>query len=378
MQVYADNAATMKMKPEVVQAVTEAMNETYGNPSGVYGAARDAKIAMEAARYSIASQLGAKTNEIFFTSGGSESNTQALLSAAAMMSQQGKTHIITTDIEHASVRKPIEQLEAMGFTVTTVHVGKDGVLDPARIHEAIREETAVVSVMMANNEIGTIQPIREIGALCHIGNTLFHVDAVQAAGHLPIDVTDLDCDLLSLSAHKFGGPKGVGALYARSNVDLSPLILGGPQERGRRAGTENVPGIVGMAEALDLACDHMAENTKKTLAMRDRLMDGLLAIPGTTLNGDREKRLPGNVSVCFDGISSEVLLVKLDEAGICASAGSACQAGSLDPSPVLLAIGRTEEEAMSSLRLTINEDNNDAEIDYLIATITKCVEELRK
>lgn len=378
MHVYADNAATTKMKPVAIREMTEAMNETYGNPSGVYSVARDAKEALESSRYMIAQNLGAKTNEIFFTSGGSESNTQAILSAAAVGAGEQKTHIITTTMEHDSVLNTMRQLQVMRFEVTILDVDENGCIDPVKIHEAMRPNTALVSVMMANNEIGTIQNINQIGAICAIENVLFHTDAVQAAGHLPIDVKAMNIDLLSLSAHKFGGPKGVGALYAASNVNLSPLILGGPQERGKRAGTENVPGVVGMAAALDDACENMEANTAKVTKLRDKLMDGLLAIPGTKLNGGRDQRLPGNVNVCFDGVDSESLLVMLDEAGICASAGSACQAGSLDPSHVLLAIGRTEKEAMSSLRLTLNEDNTEEEVDYLIEKVTESVEKLRK
>lgn len=378
MQVYADNAATTRMKPQAIQEMTEAMKETYGNPSGVYSVAREAKEALESSRYMIAQNLGAKTNEIFFTSGGSESNTQAILSAAALGAQEQKTHIITTTIEHDSVLNTMRQLQVMQFDVTILDVDENGYIDPVKIHEAMRPNTALVSVMMANNEIGTIQNVNQIGAICAIENVLFHTDAVQAAGHLPIDVKDMNIDLLSMSAHKFGGPKGVGVLYASSNVNLSPLILGGPQERGKRAGTENVPGIVGMAAALDDACENMEANTTKVTALRDKLMDGLLAIPGTKLNGGREDRLPGNVNVCFDGVESESLLVMLDEAGICASAGSACQAGSLDPSHVLVAIGRTEQEAMHSLRLTLNEDNTEEEVDYLIEKVTESVEKLRK
>lgn len=378
MHVYADNAATTKMKPVAIREMTEAMNETYGNPSGVYSVARDAKEALESSRYMIAQNLGAKTNEIFFTSGGSESNTQAILSAAAVGAGEQKTHIITTTMEHDSVLNTMRQLQVMRFEVTILDVDENGYIDPVKIHEAMRPNTALVSVMMANNEIGTIQNINQIGAICAIENVLFHTDAVQAAGHLPIDVKAMNIDLLSLSAHKFGGPKGVGALYAASNVNLSPLILGGPQERGKRAGTENVPGVVGMAAALDDACENMEANTAKVTKLRDKLMDGILAIPGTKLNGGRDQRLPGNVNVCFDGVDSESLLVMLDEAGICASAGSACQAGSLDPSHVLLAIGRTEKEAMSSLRLTLNEDNTEEEVDYLIEKITESVEKLHR
>ncbi len=377
MQVYADNAATTKIKKEALDAMVEAMEESYGNPSSVYGVGRDAKIAMEAARYTIAGAIGAKTNEISFTSGGSESNTQAILSAAAIGLPQGKNHVVISGIEHHSVTAAAEQLKAMGFTVSVVPVGEDGIVDPVKVHSKMTKKTALVSLMMANNEIGTVQPVSQIGAMCQITNVLFHVDAVQAVGHLPIDVEEMHIDLLSMSAHKFGGPKGVGALYAKTGVQLSPLILGGPQERGTRAGTENVPGIVGMAEALDLAVENMDENNAKVLALREKLVDGLLAIPGVTLNGDREQRLPGNVNVCIDGVESETLLVLLDEAGICASAGSACQAGSLDPSDVLLAIGRTEKQVLSSLRLTLNEDNTEEEVDYLISTITEKVNALR-
>lgn len=378
MHVYADNAATTRMKPAAIEEMTEAMQETYGNPSGVYSIGRDAKEALESSRYLIARNLGAKTNEIFFTSGGSESNTQAILSAAAVGAQEQKTHIITTTMEHHSVLNTMRQLQVMRFDVTILDVDENGYIDPVKIHEAMRPDTALVSVMMANNEIGTIQNVNQIGAICAIEGVLFHTDAVQAAGHLPIDVKEMNIDLLSLSAHKFGGPKGVGVLYAKSSVNLSPLILGGPQERGKRAGTENVPGIVGMAAALDEACETMEENAAKVTKLRDKLMDGLLAIPGTKLNGGKEPRLPGNVNICFDRVESESLLVMLDQAGICASAGSACQAGSIDPSHVLLAIGRTEQEALHSLRLTLNEDNTEEEVDYLIAKVTESVERLRK
>ena len=377
MKVYADNAATMKMRPEALEDMNEALQENWGNPSSVYSVGREAKIAMESARYTIAQCIGAKTNEIFFTSGGSEADTQAILSAAAIGAQTERTHVIVSAIEHQAVLKTAAQLEAMGFEVTYVQPDRDGYIDPAKIHENIRENTILVSVMAANNEIGTVQNIRQIGALCQIANVLFHTAAVQAVGHMPIDVSQLNVDLLTMSAHKFGGPKGIGAIYAKSGISLSPLILGGPQERGRRAGTENVPAMVGMATALETSCQNMEEENEKITAMRDKLIDGLLEIPGTVLNGPRDNRLPGNVSVCFKDAASESLLVLLDEAGICASAGSACEAGSLDPSHVLLAIGRSEKEAMSSLRLTLSADNTMDDVDYILETVRKSVEKIR-
>ncbi|MBQ9066700.1 MAG: cysteine desulfurase [Clostridia bacterium] len=390
MNVYADHAATTPLRPVALAEMTEALRETYGNPSSVHSVGQEAKIALEAARYTVASALGCKTGEITFTASASEANNQALLSAAAISAELGKMHLISTAIEHHSVLHTLDQLKLMGFEVTLVPVGPDGIVDPARIHAAIRENTGVVSVMAANNEVGSIQPVAEIAALCQIANVLFHVDAAQAVGHMDVRVDDWNVDLLTLSAHKFGGPKGAAALYARTGLDLSPMVQGGPQERGKRAGTENVPAIVGMAAALEDALTHQKEENARTLSLREKLIRGLLAIPGVTLNGPRDERteeeirtgtlgtrLPGNVNVCFEGVASEPLLVLLNDAGICASAGSACQSGALDPSHVLLALGRSKNEAMSALRLTLGATNTDDEVDYLLEQIRRAVDHLR-
>lgn len=355
----------------------KVMDETYGNPSSLHSEGQYAAEALLKARADVAACLGCTEKEIYFTSGGSESDNTAILSALKYMEKKGKKHIITTAFEHHAVLHCVEKLEKAGYEVTYLDVHEDGLVRPDEVEAAIRNDTAIVSVMFANNEIGTIQPIREIGRICNEKKVLFHTDAVQAAGHVNIDVNELGVDYLSLSAHKFHGPRGVGVLYARRRASLFPLIDGGAQERGKRAGTENLPAIVGMAEALKESLENMKESSEKVLKMRERLIDGLLTIPHTILNGDREKRLPGNVNVCFEGIEGESLLLMLDMMGIAASSGSACTSGSLDPSHVLLAIGRPHEIAHGSLRLTLDEENTEDEIDKIIEVVPTVVERLR-
>ncbi len=375
--IYADNAATTKMSRAAIDAMLPYLDECYGNPSSLYTFGQRAKEALEDARARIAACLGCEAREIIFTSGGSEADNQAVCSAARLGEGKGKRHIISTAFEHHAVLHTLKKLEQEGFTVTLLDVHGNGVVTAEQVRRAIRPDTCLVTVMYANNEIGTIQPIAEIGAVCREAGVLFHTDAVQAAGHLPIDVRAQNIDLLSLSAHKFRGPKGTGVLYAKRGVALTNLIEGGAQERGKRAGTENIPAIAGMAAALADACEHMAENAAKTAALRDRLIAGLSQIPHAVLNGDAEKRLPGNVSFCFEGIEGESLLLLLDDQGICASSGSACTSGSLDPSHVLLAIGRPHEIAHGSLRLTIDEEITEKEADYLIAAVQEVVAYLR-
>ncbi len=375
--IYADNAATTKMSHTAIDAMLPYLDECYGNPSSLYTFGQRAKEALEDARARIAACLGCEAREIIFTSGGSEADNQAVCSAARLGEGKGKRHIISTAFEHHAVLHTLKKLEQEGFTVTLLDVHGNGVVTAEQVRRAIRPDTCLVTVMYANNEIGTIQPIAEIGAVCREAGVLFHTDAVQAAGHLPIDVRAQNIDLLSLSAHKFRGPKGTGVLYAKRGVALTNLIEGGAQERGKRAGTENIPAIAGMAAALADACEHMAENAAKTAALRDRLIAGLSQIPHAVLNGDAEKRLPGNVSFCFEGIEGESLLLLLDDQGICASSGSACTSGSLDPSHVLLAIGRPHEIAHGSLRLTIDEEITEKEADYLIAAVQDVVAYLR-
>ncbi len=377
MFVYADNAATTRVSEAAIQAMLPYLGVRYGNASSLYSFGQEAKEALENARATVAACLGAEPREIYFTSGGSESDNQAIFSAAALGKKKGKTHIISTAFEHHAVLHTLRRLEKEGFSVTLLDVHENGIVTPEQVRDAIREDTCLVTVMFANNEIGTIQPIREIGAVCREKNVLFHTDAVQAAGHLPIDVKADNIDMLSLSAHKFHGPKGVGVLYVRRGVSLQNLIEGGAQERGKRAGTENVAGIVALSVALKDACDHMAENAAKVSALRDRLIDGLLQVPHSALNGDREHRLPGNVNLCFEGIEGESLLLLLDDAGICASSGSACTSGSLDPSHVLLAIGRPHEVAHGSLRLSLCEENTPADVDHILAEVPRVVELLR-
>ena len=377
MKIYADNAATTKMSKAAVAAMLPYMEEIYGNPSSLYSAGQEAKEALERARGEIAAIINAQPREIYFTSGGSEADNQALRSAAAFGKKKGKRHIISTAFEHHAILHTLKALEKEGFEVTLLPVHENGIVRLSELEEAIRPDTCLVTIMMANNEIGTIQPVSEIGALCREWGVLFHTDAVQAVGHLPIDVQAEKIDMLSSSAHKFHGPKGVGFLYVRKEVPLMNLIEGGAQERGKRAGTENVAGIVAMAAALKESASAMEENTGRMTALRNRLIDGLQAIPHSALNGDREKRLPGNVNFCFEGIEGESLLLLLDDRGISASSGSACTSGSLDPSHVLLAIGRVHDVAHGSLRLSIGEDTTEEEIDYMIQSVREVVDYLR-
>lgn len=375
--IYADNAATTKLSPVALQAMLPYLTEQYGNPSSLYSLGQQAAEALEEARKTVAQCLHCRPDEIYFTSGGSEADNQAILSAARWGKMRGKTHIISTAFEHHAVLHTLEKLKKEGFTITLLDVGPQGRVTPEQVAQAITDETCLVTIMYANNEIGTIQPIAEIGKLCRERKVTFHTDAVQAAGHLAIDVGAEHIDMLSLSGHKFHGPKGVGALYVRKGVTLSPLIEGGAQERRKRAGTENVAGIVGLAAALKEACDHLADNASKVAALRDKLIAGLEGIPHGALNGSREDRLPGNVSFCFEGIEGESLLLLLDDKGICASSGSACTSGSLDPSHVLLAIGRPHEVAHGSLRLSLCEENTEEEVDAMIQEIPQVVEYLR-
>ena len=377
MKIYADNAATTRMSRAAIDAMLSCMENEYGNPSSLYTLGQRAKEALERAREEIAAVIGADPKEITFTSGGSEADNQALRSAAALGAAKGRRHIVSTAFEHHAVLHTLKRLESEGFEVTLLDVHEDGLVRPEELEAALREDTCLVSVMFANNEIGTVQPIRELGAICRSHGVRFHTDAVQAVGHLPIDVRADNIDLLSASAHKFHGPKGIGFLYARKGVRLTNLIEGGAQERGKRAGTENVPAVVGMAAALREANERRTENAARISALRDRLIEGLRAIPHAALNGDAEKRLPGNVNFCFEGIEGESLLLLLDDRGICASSGSACTSGSLDPSHVLLAIGRVHDVAHGSLRLTLGEDATAEEVDYLIRNVREVVEYLR-
>ncbi len=375
--IYADNAATTRMSEKAVEAMLPFMREEYGNPSSLYAFGQRAKEALEDARARIAACLGADPREITFTSGGSEADNQAILTAARAGERKGKKHIISTAFEHHAVLHTLEHLKKQGFEVTLLDVHASGVIDPEQVAEAIREDTCLVTVMFANNEIGTIQPIAEIGKICRERKVPFHTDAVQATGHVALDVKALNVDMLSLSAHKFHGPKGIGALYARRGILLENVIFGGAQERGKRAGTENLPAIAGMAAALEEACGKIAENTARLLPLRNRLIEGLKRIPYGELNGDAERRLPGNVSFCFEGIEGESLLLLLDDQGICASSGSACTSGSLDPSHVLLAIGRPHEVAHGSLRLSIGEETTEADVEEIIRAVTEVVGYLR-
>ena len=377
MQVYADNAATTKMNTAAIAAMLPCFDSVYGNPSSLYSVGQKAKEHLENARARIAACIGANPNEIIFTSGGSEADNQAIVSAAKIGERSGKKHIVSTAFEHHAVLHTLERLGKDGFDITLLDVPENGIISPEQVKNAIRPDTCLVTVMYANNEIGTIQPVSEIGAICRGAGVLFHTDAVQAAGHLHIDVKTQSIDMLSASAHKFHGPKGIGFLYAKKGIQLTSLIEGGAQERGKRAGTENVPAAVGMAAALEDMCAHTDENSARLRAMRDRLIDGLSEIPHSVLNGDRKIRLPGNVSFCFEGIEGESLLLLLDDKGISASSGSACTSGSLDPSHVLLAIGRPHEIAHGSLRLSLSEENTDKEIDYIIKSVKEVVEYLR-
>ena len=377
MMIYADNAATTKMSSTAIEAMLPYMDRIYGNPSSLHTAGQQAAEALQSARERIAVCLGCQPREIYFTSGGSEADNQALISAAKIGERKGKKHIISTAFEHHAVLHTLQGLEKQGFEVELLPVGETGTVTAQQVADAIREDTCLVSVMYANNEIGSVLPVGEIGKVCRESGVVFHTDAVQAAGHLPIDVKEQQIDLLSLSAHKFHGPKGIGVLYARQGLALTTLIAGGAQERGKRAGTENIPAIMGMAAALEEACAHMEENARAVSALRDKLIAGLSKIPHCALNGDPVHRLPGNVSFCFEGIEGESLLLLLDAKGICASSGSACTSGSLDPSHVLLAIGRPHEVAHGSLRLSLCHWNTEEEVDEMLRVIPQVVEYLR-
>ena len=377
MKIYADHAATTAMSEAAIDAMTRCMREQYGNPSSLYRIGQEAKEILENAREEIASLIHSEPREIYFTSGGSEADNQAIRSAALAGKKKGKTHIISSAFEHHAVLHTLEQLKTEGFEVTLLDVHGNGIVLPEEVEAAIRPETCLVTIMYANNEIGTVQPIREIGAVCRAHRVLFHTDAVQAVGPAAIDVQAENIDYLSASAHKFHGPKGTGFLYARKGVPLIPLINGGAQEKGKRAGTENLPGIVGMAAALkEAAAERDAESARLT-ALRDRLIAGLKEIPHSALNGDAVRRLPGNVSFCFEGIEGESLLLLLDEKGISASSGSACTSGSLDPSHVLLAIGRVHDVAHGSLRLTLGRENTPEDVEYIISAVKDVVAYLR-
>ena len=376
--VYADNAATTQMSRAAIDAMLPYMETIYGNPSSLHSVGQQAAEALQNTRERIAACLNASPREIYFTSGGSEADNQAILSAARLGARKGKKHIISTAFEHHAVLHTLKKLEKEGFEIELLPVGAIGTITAQQVKSALRADTCLVTVMYANNEIGSILPIAEIGEVCREAGVLFHTDAVQAAGHVPIDVQAQHIDMLSLSAHKFHGPKGIGVLYARQGVPLTSLIEGGAQERGKRAGTENIPAIMGMAAALEDACAHIDENARKVSALRDRLIAGLSKIPHSALNGDPVNRLPGNVSFCFEGIEGESLLLLLDAKGICASSGSACTSGSLDPSHVLLAIGRPHEVAHGSLRLSLCEWNTDEDVDRILAAVPEVVAYLRE
>ena len=377
MQIYVDNAATTKMSSTAINAMLPYMDGVYGNPSSLHSMGQKANEALSEARERIATLLGCEAREITFTSGGSEADNQAIVSAARMGEKRGKRHIISTAFEHHAVLHTLEKLEKEGFEITLLDVHENGIVLPEQVAGAIREDTCLVTIMYANNEIGTIQPIREIGQICREKGVLFHTDAVQAAGHLHINVNEQNIDMLSLSAHKFHGPKGVGVLYARKGILLENLIYGGAQERGKRAGTENIPAVMGMVAALEEACKNLDTNAAKLTVLRDRLIVGLSRIPHSVLNGDAKHRLPGNVNFCFEGIEGESLLLLLDDKGVYASSGSACTSGSLDPSHVLLAIGRPHEIAHGSLRLSLSQENTEEEIDYIIKAVSEVVSHLR-
>lgn len=376
-RIYADNAATTRMSDTAVKAMLPFLQDNFGNASSLYGIGQRAAESLQAARKQIAALIGAEPNEIYFTSCGSESDNQAILSAAATGARKGKKHIISTAFEHHAVLHTLKKLEKEGFEIQLLPVGKKGNITAEQVKEAIRDDTCLVTTMYANNEIGSILPIGEIGKVCREKGVTFHTDAVQAAGHLPINVKEQNIDMLSMSAHKFHGPKGIGALYVRRGIPLQSLIEGGAQERGKRAGTENVAEIVSMAAALQEACDNMEKNTAKVIALRDELIAGLKKIPHGELNGSEENRLPGNVSFCFEGVEGESLLLLLDDKGVCASSGSACTSGSLDPSHVLLAIGRPHEVAHGSLRLSLNEENTEEDVKYMLEVIPEIIGYLR-
>ena len=371
--IYADHAATTKISKKAQEAMLNAMETAWCNPSSPYKAGQRAAALLMESRVRIAKCIGCQPKEVYFTSGGSESDNQAIISAAYAGKEQGKKHIVSTAFEHHAVLRTLKKLQAEGFEVTLLDVGENGIVTVEQAEKAIRSDTALVTIMYANNEIGTIQPIKEIAKLCREKNVILHTDAVQAAGHIFIDVTKENIDMLSLSAHKFNGPKGIGILYARTGIKLTNLIEGGGQERGKRAGTENLPAIAGMTAALEESCQKQKERKEKVIKLRDRLIAGLEEIPGAILNGDREKRLPGNVNFCFKKTEAESLLLLLDEMGICASSGSACTAGFLEPSHVLLAIGRDKETAKGSLRLTIDHENTEEEIEEIIRSVEKAV-----
>lgn len=377
MRVYADNAATTQMTDRSIEAVLKSMKEDYGNPSSLHTTGQLAAEKLYDARVRLANIIGAKPEEIYFTSGGSEADNQAIRSAALLGAKKDKKHIISTKIEHHAVLHTLQRLEKEGFEVTYLDVGERGIVDVKDVEDAIREDTALVTIMYANNEIGTIQPIKEIGAVCREKKVLFHTDAVQAIGHLHVNVVKENIDLLSLSAHKFHGPKGVGALYARKGVRILPLIDGGAQEKGKRAGTENLPSIIGMVAALEEAMETLDEDNKKVAALRDKLIEGLSQIPYSKLNGDREQRLPGTVNFIFEGIEGESLLLLLDQRGIEGSSGSACTSGSLDPSHVLMSLGLPHEVAHGSLRLSLSPFNTEEEVDYIVEQIPEVVNYLR-
>ncbi|MCD7928047.1 MAG: cysteine desulfurase NifS [Oscillospiraceae bacterium] len=377
MMIYFDNAATTSVSKTALEAMLPCLTENYGNPSSLHLMGQESNQALDEARLTVAKCLNARPDEIYFTSGGSEADNWAITQMAELGAKKGKKHLISTTFEHHAVLHTLKRLEKAGYEVTYLDVHEDGLVRPEELKAAIRPDTALVTIMYANNEIGTIQPIPELGAICHEKGVLFHTDAVQAVGHLPIDVKAQNIDLLSLSGHKFHGPKGVGALYCRRGIRLTNFIEGGAQERNRRAGTENMPGICGMAAALQEAVDHLEENAQRVSSYRDQLIEGLSKIPCSRLNGDAKQRLPGNVNMCFEGIEGESLLLRLDLAGICASSGSACTSGSLDPSHVLLAIGLPKEIAHGSLRLSLDEVNTQEEVDYTLQQVPQVVALLR-
>ena len=376
-RIYADNAATTKISQTAMKAMISAMENSYGNPSSIHQIGMAANDALQTAREQIARCLGCMPKEIFFTSGGTESDNQAIMSAAMLGAQKNKRHIISTAFEHHAVLHTLRRLKEQGFEIQLLDVGAEGNITAAQVEEAIRPDTCLVTVMFANNEIGSVQPIKELGAIAHSKGVVFHTDAVQAAGHIPVNVKKQNIDMLSLSAHKFHGPRGIGALYVKRGIELTSLMEGGGQERGKRPGTENLPAIMGMAAALKEECTLMEQNEAKVTAMRDRLIQGLSQIPYSILNGSREKRLPGNVNFCFEGVSGESLLLLLDSRGICASSGSACASGALDPSHVLLSLGLAPEIAQGSLRISLDISNTEEEIDYMLEVIPQVVEQLR-
>ncbi len=376
--IYADNAATTKLSKTALEAMMPYLTEEYGNPSSLHTVGQLAAEALFNARRTVADCLGCDPKEIIFTGGGSEADNQALLTASEIGARKGKKHIISDAIEHHAILHTLKRLEKQGFEITLLPVDGEGRVDPEAVRNAIRPDTALVTIMMANNEIGTIEPVKEIAEICHEKGVLFHTDAVQAVGHIPVDVKKIGCDMLSLAGHKFHGPKGVGALYARKGLLVSSLIEGGAQERGKRAGTENIAGIAGMAAALKEATGKLSENMAKLTKLRDRLIEGLSVIPHSILNGSRTERLPGNVNMCFEGIEGESLLLLLDQKGVCASSGSACTSGSLDPSHVLLAIGRIHDVAHGSLRLSLSEYNTEEEIEEIIKAVPEVVAYLRR